>query len=106
MPAPRLFAPAIVTSTIVLVLCAVGWGALGVVSVDDSASFSPDIQRYLCLLLVTVTICSTSVNLLARFARVIRAGALTDDGYAAGYADGLAAAPVSPAVSRLAPARR
>lgn len=102
-----LIPPAIVVSTIVLALCAVGWGVLAAFSIDDTLPMAP--HRYLCVMLATVTICSAMVNLTARAVCILRTGGPGDGGYAAGYADGLDAhpdAPTPPAVSRLVPPRR
>lgn len=91
---------AIVGSTILLVLCALGWGALGVIAVDESITLDAELGRYLNMLLIVSTISAVLVQLFARLVRAIR---LADDGYAAGYRDGLDAAPISPApvVARL-----
>jgi hypothetical protein len=115
-PTPRgLISPAIITSTIVLILCALGWGALGMASLDDPSAIPSADHRYLCIALATVTLGSTIVHMTARALRTIlvalagNLAALTPseaDGYAQGYADGLSAAPVSPAVPRLVPAGR
>jgi len=107
MPGPRgLVPPALITSTIVLILCAVAWGALGALSVADPG-MPVTLHRYLCSLLATLTLCAVAVNLTARVVRIIReSGPGTVCGYADGYTDGLDAAPVSPAVSRLVPSRR
>jgi hypothetical protein len=86
---------AIVASTIVLVLCAVCWGALGVATLDNSMPFA--VQRYLCILLGTVTVCSVVVNGYGRLVRLIR----SPDAYTVGYTDGLDARPDAPAVTRL-----
>jgi hypothetical protein len=100
-----LVPPAIITSTIILVMCAVGWGALGVLSfAGEPDALSTAAHRYLSILVATATICSLMVNLFARAIRAVRAAPATDGGYATGYADGVDArpeAPVSPGVSRL-----
>lgn len=108
-----LIAPAIITSTIILIACSIGWGALGVVSFTEPETLPTAAHRYLCILLATATTCSAAVLVTTRALRsilagiaAIRAGEGAGDGYAEGYADGLSAAPVSPAVSRLVPARR
>jgi hypothetical protein len=102
-----LVPPAILTSTIVLVLCAIAWGALGALSIAEPAMPST-LHRYLVSLLGTLTLCAVAVNMAARTIRAIRDAAPTTTvcGYAEGYTDGLDAAPVSPAVSRLVPTRR
>lgn len=109
MPGQRGVTPsAIITSTIVMVLCSVGWGALGALSIAEPDALPIATHRFLCILLATVTICAVVVNLFARLMRDIRTVPI-DGGYAAGYTDGLDAqpiAPVSPAVSRLVPSRR
>lgn len=101
MPVRRGLVPsALITSTIVLLFCAVGWGALGVIAFDSNVPVA--VSRYLSLLVAVSTICAVTVNLSARVIRAIRDAA---EGYAAGYTDGVDAqpgAPVSPVVSRLA----
>ena len=102
--------PAIIVSTIALILCSIAWGALGVLSLVEPA-MPLLFHRYLCSLLATLTICSGMVHLTARIIRTIRYAHGLDaagdgDSYANGYADGLDARPVSPGVSRLVPLRR
>jgi len=72
-------------------MCSVAWGAFGVLSIATPEALPTAAHRYLCTLLATVTICSMMVYLSARIVRTIRAAepAQTDDGYAAGYTDGL-----------------
>jgi hypothetical protein len=119
MPVQRggLVLPALITSTIIMVVCATIWGALGVLSFADADSLSTAAHRYVCMALATVTTCSLMINLAARNVRatraelrVLRAELRTDDagydaGVVAGYAAGLDAAP-SPTVTRLVPGRR
>lgn len=106
MSVPRgLVPPAIITSAIVLILCSVGWGAIGVLSLPTTPTLPNALHRYLCLLLATLTISALVVNLAARLMRALRE-LQPDDGYATGYADGLDARPgaatsAPPAVSRL-----
>jgi hypothetical protein len=103
-----LVPPALVGSTVALTLCSVGWGALGVFSLPMTDDLPLALHRYLCILLATLTICGGMVNLSARIVRAIREerGEPAVCGYVEGYADGLEAAPVSPAVARLVPSRR
>lgn len=104
-----LVPPALIASTIIVVVCVASWGALGVISLVDADDLSPAAQRYVCTLLVTVTTCAVMTNLAARTVRAVRTPAQTADAYAAGYADGYTdgvdarpgAAPPVPAVSRL-----
>lgn len=104
MPVQRgIVPPALIITTIALVLCSIGWGAFGVFSFAEPDGLALTAHRYLSLVLSTATICAVMINLAARIVRVIRAAG-ADDGYAAGYADGLDARPAAPtasAVSRL-----
>lgn len=117
MPNQRgLVPPAILTtSTTVLILCFVGWGAFGVLSFALPEALSTAGHRYLSMMLATVTICSSMVYWTARAVRDLltaapgAAASGADDRYAIGYADGLDArpgAPVSPSVARLVQPRR
>lgn len=103
-----LIRPAIVTTTIALVLCLILWGALAALSFAEPEALTIAAHRYLCILLATATTCSVIVNMTARALRAIL-GAIAAEGggedYATGYADGLDARP-SPAVTRLVPLRR
>lgn len=94
--------PAIAVSTTVLTVCAVAWGVLGTVAVLPVGSdVPPPLYRYLCALLLAVTICALLTSLYARLMRVVRPGADADSGYAEGYADGLAAAQARGASARV-----
>lgn len=103
-----LIRPAILTTTIALVVCSILWGAFGALSFVAPGALPTAAHRYLCMLLATVTLGSVMVHLTARILRAMYA-ALADEGggedYATGYADGLDARP-SPAVTRLVPLRR
>lgn len=107
MPVSRgLVPPALITSTVVIALCSAAWGAFGVLSFVEPDALPTAAHRYLCILLATLTLGSGMVNLSARIVRVIRTDAQSVCGYVEGYTDGLEAAPISPAVSRLVPTRR
>ena len=111
MPVPRgLVSPALIASTVVLILCCAAWGAFGALSaVPAGAAMPPTLHRYMSIALATLTILTGMVHLTARIIRAIReaaAGAAPVCGYVEGYTDGLEAAPVSPGVARLVPNRR
>ena len=112
MPFQRgLVPPAILLSTIALIVCPVGWGGLGVLSIVAPEAISTAMHRYLCILLATVTICSMMVNLAARIMRAIRSereiAAGDADSYAAGHATGYTEGlDARPGASVLAHARR
>ena len=104
-----LIRPAIVTTTIALVLAAILWGAFAALTFAKPEALSTAAHRYLCILLATATTCSVIVNMTARALRAILAAIAaegTSEDYARGYADGLDARPVSPAVTRLVPLHR
>lgn len=104
-----LIRPAVCTTTIVLVLCAILWGAFGFASLAEPDSLPVAVHRFLCILLATVTICSVIIHMTARALGAILtaiAGESTGEDYATGYADGLSAQPAPPGVTRLVPLRR